>query len=77
MRELGEKLSADCEHYKEMVTNRDKAMKVRTLLYVVGIVKLQLKELPRAQLCAVSYKENWAVQSVNVMKRRSMDVIKG
>ena len=60
MRELGEKLSADCEHYKEMVTSRDKAMKVRTLLYVVGIVKHQLKELPRAQLCAVSYKENWS-----------------
>ena len=46
MRELGEKLSADCEHYKEMVTSRDKAMKVRTLLCVVGIVKYQLKELP-------------------------------
>ena len=58
MRELGEKLSADCEHYKEMVISRDKAMKVRTLLCVVGIVKHQLKELPRAQLCAVSYKEN-------------------
>ena len=57
MRELGEKLSADCEQYKQMVTSRDKAMKVRTLLCVVGIVK-QLKELPRAQLCAVSYKEN-------------------
>ena len=30
MREVVEKLSADCGHYREMVTSREKAMKVRT-----------------------------------------------
>ena len=32
MREVVEKLSAECEHYREMVTSREKAMKVRDLI---------------------------------------------
>lgn len=28
LRDVVEKLSADCEHYREMVTSREKAMKV-------------------------------------------------
>ena len=28
MRDVVEKLSADCEHYREMVISREKAMKV-------------------------------------------------
>lgn len=48
MRELGEKLSADCEHYKEMVTSRDKAMKEAE-----NIVATKVKELAKArQECA-------------------------
>lgn len=36
-----EKLSADCEHYREMVTSREKAMKVRTC-FEIHLEKLGL-----------------------------------